>query len=363
MKKSISIILAVAMCITLLAACGSGGNNGSSSSSSPNNSSNASNSQSNSSVSPSSGGNVGNAGSGNETVQSSGNSIAADHPILGTWIAYTADIFGDETDIRSFYAQGATLELKANGECTTIFNGNDAKGSWTMSGSTLSYNIGGAEYAGSYESDVVMFEVLDDIFLYFTKDGNPPAGGGAISTTDFGPSIGERAIGHDWWDGHWYGSFYLYDGNEAYEDEIGYYDDLYAVIDVTTSGRAIMYIWTDSMSLGTVHLDITISEDGQFHQALAVGGDLFNEDVKQGEWLIMPTVSRYANMIEIDQIFADIDGDWFKYEILLRPWGMDWDDVPDYDQPYWYEDWYLGIMHLPMLDVLTDLGTLHPELY
>ena len=40
-------------------------------------------------------------------------------------------------------------------------------------------------------------------------------------------------------------------------------------------------------------------------------------------------------------------GGSFDYELVLRPWGALWDDVPAEDlkaKPYFYEDWYLPLV-------------------
>ena len=44
--------------------------------------------------------------------------------------------------------------------------------------------------------------------------------------------------------------------------------------------------------------------------------------------------------------YSDESGS-FEYELVLRPWGTLWDDVPAEDlkaKPYFYEDWYLPLV-------------------
>ena len=51
-------------------------------------------------------------------------------------------------------------------------------------------------------------------------------------------------------------------------------------------------------------------------------------------------------MIEIYGTYEDEDGS-FDYAIYLRPWGMDWEDVREAEpemMPYYYDDWYVGVM-------------------
>ena len=274
-------------------------------------------------------------------------------PVLGIWTAYAVEVFDDLMDIISFYASGATLDLEANGNCATIFNGNDAEGKWDISGSELSFNIGGVEYEGSYEDDVLMFDMMNGLVLYFTKDGNPPAGSSAGDNAGQS-SGGALADAVAWWDGHWYGTFYVYDTNDAYSDSNGSFFDIYAVIETAPDGPATVYLWSANVEMGTVF--ITISEEGRgaMGTVVANGGLLFDEPVHYGDWNIDPSTCRYSDMIEIREIFTDEDGDWFDYEFLLRPWGMDWEDVPYSEQPKWYDDWYLGVYKEPMLDVLRE---------
>ena len=51
--------------------------------------------------------------------------------------------------------------------------------------------------------------------------------------------------------------------------------------------------------------------------------------------------------------FTDENGDSFNYEIYLRPWGMEWEDVRALDttalpysnmMPGYYDSWYLPLI-------------------
>ena len=324
MKKTISMLLALILCSTMLAACGG---NGSSSSSDPN---------------------------------------------LGKWTAAAVRVFGDEIDIGDFYDAGAWIELKTNGNCTMMFDGDTGNGKYTISGSRVTFSSGGAEYDATIEGNVLTFELLDDIYIIYAKDGTtytrPSADapsyspGGTANTpaprdNDL-PGSGGLAEALAWWEGDWYGVMYIYDASEEFEDSIGDYEDVYAVIKTDPAGAAVVYLWSENNEMGTVQIQINADGGGVMGSATSVGGELFGYSNVGGHWTILPAISQYDNMIEIREIWTDPDLNWVNYEMLLRPWGMDWEDVPYADQPYYY-DWYAGVCDRPMLDVVRESGEMN----
>ena len=286
-------------------------------------------------------------------------------PNAGTWIgALYKDLFDEYGELSDYYAQGSTLELNTDGTIAADFNGDTSRGTWKREGDTITVNIGGVDYPSILENGNLIFEMNIGFTIIYTRDGQIPEGYlNNDANTQEQETILTLSDAIAWWDGTWYGSFFVYNTNDAYSDYDGYFEDAYALITTEPSGRAIVYLWTDSMELGTIELNIYTYDNNAHHAAITTGeGYLFDEDIEYGYWDIFPSRGRYANMIEIDERFADIDGDWFDYEILLRPWGMDWEDVDSYDHPRDYEDWYLELMHRPMLEVLAEWEILHPDL-
>ena len=355
MKKAIMLLLAVILCASMLAACGSG---------------------------------------------------SSDDANVGVWIAYAIDAYGNETDIFDLYDDGATIDLKSNGSCTLVIDGESASAKWKLSGTVLTVTSGGESYSGSIKSGVLSFDLSRDVTIYFSKNGRAPTGSSSVSpkqdtptppeeetptpppesisptedeppppspetpdtpddpqTPTPPPSSSEDASLEEtleWWEGNWYGAFYVYDSNSPYSDLVGEFQDIYAVIKTYQDGTATLYLWADDYDdLGTVSLKIETVTGSTMGMATSLGGDLFYYPIKRTDWVINPAAAYYSNMIEIREVFVDTDGDWFDYEIYLRPWGMDWEDVAYYDRPTYYDDWYKEVRFRPMLDVLKEYDVFH----
>ena len=108
---------------------------------------------------------------------------AGDNPNVGTWIGVSVDVFGIEGNINEVYAGGSTLELKADGGCTAVFDGDRATGKWTGSGSRLTVTIGGADYKCEIDGDALILELLDEMNVIYTKTGRMPVNRVSSSTT------------------------------------------------------------------------------------------------------------------------------------------------------------------------------------
>ena len=159
-----------------------------------------------------------------------------------------------------------------------------------------------------------------------------------------------------WWDGEWYGGFFVFDANEPWGDLVGTEQDAHAIIRTREDGTATVYAWSDSYELGTVEVLI----DEGLGEAFSLSGSLFDMfPANYGEWQLRhaEALLGYPDMISIAHALIDSDGDWFEYMILLRPWGMSWDDVDEQLRPPFYSDWYMSVRNRPsMLDALHASG-------
>ena len=342
------------------------------------------------------------------------NGVSSNDPNVGLWMAYSVDAYGNSMDVSDIYKDGdTTIELKSNGSCTLFLNGDEAGAKWKLNGTVLTISSGGIDYPGRIRNGVLEFEMNDDLTLFFSRDGRapisssgdqtPPPDTPSPSDDDTpGPPSPPTPSGEDppdtpspspdtpepptpepptpespdtpdpiddddglakaleWWDGDWYGSFYISETNAAYDSLSGHFEDIYAVIKTNPDGTATVYLWSDGYyDLGTVELEIEADSLSVMGSAVSTGGELFNYPVNYIDWYITPYYGKYSDMIEIIEFFLDTDGDWFNYEIFMRPWGMRWDDVSEADQPLYYDDWYLSVCNRPMLEVLEEYEVLN----
>ena len=146
MRKSIALILALILGITLLAGCGGGAN--------------------------------------------------SNDPNIGKWTAVSASAMGMEIGVADVFENGCSVELKANGKCVLDLNGEKTNAKWTFENGVLTIDEKGDEVYGKIENDVLTLTIPDDemeITVKFTKEGTrEPAGSG---NTDNDNAISESAGG------------------------------------------------------------------------------------------------------------------------------------------------------------------------
>ena len=155
----------------------------------------------------------------------------------------------------------------------------------------------------------------------------------------------------DWWHGSWYGYWMVADISEDYEIPEGYKWDCYAMSQVWMDDISVFTIWDDGMELGSVTLRLDPAGGiGDRGSATAEGGALLESAIEDGDWTIDPELSPYENQIIINWRAEFDDGGYEEYQLVLRPWGVLWDDVPEDERPPYY-DWYLGLREGPLSDV------------
>ncbi|WP_130838142.1 DUF5067 domain-containing protein [Lachnoclostridium sp. Marseille-P6806] len=166
------------------------------------------------------------------------------------------------------------------------------------------------------------------------------------------PSGGDTAV--SFWRGDWYGWWIIRDAEDAWEDASGSWWDAFARIDVGPDGSGALVLWdenhTKASPLAMLTLNVTegFSENG----AIAGGSGYFiDAPINPEEWTVDAAecyFSKWDHIIDIEGHYDDPAGDGsFDYEIVLRPWGMRWDDVMEDEPnnlPYYYEDWYLPLI-------------------
>ncbi|MCL2046665.1 MAG: hypothetical protein FWG88_09825 [Oscillospiraceae bacterium] len=279
--------------------------------------------------------------------------VVIDARNVGMWIGYMVQTAGREIDMVDVYRNGAWIELRANGECTLSFDGTADTYKWKQTGRNVTFTAGNLEYYAIIMGDVLEFELADDIIIVFGREGT-------INTTDSNNDVTPdiniiRPDSLGVWEGYYYGTFFVYEGNDPYSEVVGTFEDVYCVIATWEDNSGIVLLWTMSYELGTVEILINPAGGGAMGSAVSISGELFGEAISRNDWTIRPSDCKYDNMIEIREIFVDSDGDWFDYEFYLRPWGMDWNDVEEYDLPQYY-DWYLAVCDFDMLEVILSEG-------
>jgi hypothetical protein len=78
-----------------------------------------------------------------------------DDPNLGLYKAETAEYSGITLDVKNYFAEGFTIELKSGGKCKLMADGHTASGKWTLDGTAFHVNGGGIDCDGTLENGVI----------------------------------------------------------------------------------------------------------------------------------------------------------------------------------------------------------------
>ena len=170
-------------------------------------------------------------------------SEVSDNPNVGTWTGVLVEAFGIEGGIGEVYADGASLELKANGNCTAIFDGDKATGKWTGLGGRLTVSIGGVDYKCVIDGDALIFELMDGMNIIYTKSGRLPVNR-AVNNEDM--NIDDDEVPKN-------GSLFsdITDGLGSAKDEPGTGDKPMPQTISEDEARALVMAWLDGHPFGT----------------------------------------------------------------------------------------------------------------
>lgn len=211
----------------------------------------------------------------------------------------------------------------------------------------LQYQEDGEDVVSRYalDGDLLSIEIdgADMKLIFKRSDGTPPS---HTAQAPGQPAANDLNVLQQWWNGDWYGYFYLSTADGVWEElEDGYWD-CFATIDSDAEGVGNIFLWDDGGELGDVTLQITEYGVSDAGVAMSESGTFNAEEIGHADWIIDPGTNTqdYEHLIIIDGTFEDSrGGDYggFTYEIWLRPWGMLWGDVAKEDLPPDYYDWYL----------------------
>lgn len=173
------------------------------------------------------------------------------------------------------------------------------------------------------------------------------------------------------WEGDWYGWWVMWSADGEYEsmEDDGW--DAYATIDVSSDYTGTVTLWDVDSSWDEPIAVVDVS----FRQGLGEEGCMVSEsgwfydcEVAHADWNIDPPASMvrmFDNMIAIDSYYVNPENsdNTYNYVFILRPWGMDWEDVRGVEaegtyyedmMPFEYESWYL-----PLIEQGEDLPESH----
>lgn len=201
--------------------------------------------------------------------------------------------------------------------------------SFTWEGASMTDSAGNVT---TYTCDGTYLSFTElDVTMTFSKDGS--AAGNDLAS---------------YWNGGWYGWWMMENCTGYYADMEGYWWDLCAEIDVDGDGKGSLTLWDEDFTrddpLGTVSIRIDTASGTDAHGSLvSVSGGFEVGSIEEGDWNASPSDAGYDDCLMFTGTMQDGE-DSYEYTIVLRPWGMRWDDMEEDLFPYYYDNWYLPLI-------------------
>lgn len=173
----------------------------------------------------------------------------------------------------------------------------------------------------------------------------------------------------DWWNGDWYGWWFMYGCKGDYESLEGSYWDCEAHIEIdpdTYTGT--MELWDDEMyqnmgGIGMVDVSLSDSGTGEYGTLMSEGGWFMEMELAHADWIIDPGLTDFENMLVITGGYDDDNGNVYSFKIMIRPWGQLWEDVAEESRPWSYENWYKPMIEDGVTKMSVRFGDPDPSAY
>ena len=144
--------------------------------------------------------------------------------------------------------------------------------------------------------------------------------------------------------GEWYGWWKITDSDGRMP--LSWYDCCARLIQ-TEDTAYLLTVWDEESSAEAPLASVTFREEGDGHLVSLYGTFLY-DDIGYGEWkLDLP-----AEVLSMEDLKHDADDTVFTCSFYLRSWGDRWQDSPEEQRPFYFDDWYLPLIkkNAPMPD-------------
>ena len=274
----------------------------------------------------------------------------SDDPNLGKYIG--AEFSGDGSQwflLDEIYDEGESyIELKSGGKGVFCLGGDATDIKWELkSDGSLKLTRDSLESSGTLQDGVITLTDLwgSAVTVTFIK-------GDGVSSTE----KTDNAL-LDWWNGDWYGWWKMTGCAGDYEEMEGAWWDICGTIDIGSDMTGTVRLWDEDYSrdslMANVNVSLSTSGTGEHGTLMSEDGQFTDVYLEHADWIVDPGLMDFEDLIRIDGYYENGD-DEFYYEIYLRPWGIEWDDVDADSLPSRYEDWYLPLIRAgkPMPDTI-----------
>ena len=289
-----------------------------------------------------------------------------DSGVLGRYEGVCCNVGGVEMDTDDEW-----VELKAGGKVKLRLLGDTYTGTWALDGGSLTITESGDEYSGTLRDGVMIVDFFGMTYTFAREGVQVPETAPQTAGTE-----GEPVSTAQWWEGDWYGWWILQNGTGTWESFKGSYWDTCARIWVEDDGTGYIELWDKDCGEGERFAYSTLDFlTGGISEGpgcmVSREGAFWDQEMPDGAWVVYPDDSPMGPAVDraicILGTYEDPDdsGDTFDYEIYLRPWGLEWEDVRGADtsempyddmMPAYYDSWYLPLIRAGVTEAPDIVG-------
>lgn len=173
---------------------------------------------------------------------------------------------------------------------------------------------------------------------------------GSLFLEGNGGSLSFRPVSHgaqsaDFWNNDWYGWWGLMDCTGDMEDREDSWWDMCGRSSVNADGSGRFILWDEDYNsikepVAEMEFQVENSAENFSGTVYSISGRILDQKLGVRDLVCNPDESPYDNMLTFYGKYTTGTGSC-SYMIILRPWGISWDDADEFYLPYYYETWYL----------------------
>lgn len=253
----------------------------------------------------------------------------------GMYPGYYVEAEGKVYPMEDYFNGENYLELKGFGKALLMINNSAHDLKWKETDGDITFKEGEETFYGYINNGVIQLDYMGlGIKMTFAMDGAE-----VPETTMIDPEAYAEAVEAllPYWNGDWYGWWYMSDGTGAYAGQAMEIIDLAARIELGEDARGTILLWdlehpyVDPLGEVVLRVDPEFGADG-IGIGMSGQGTFLGQPVLSGDWLVDPSTAAFENLLEIYGYYSDEEGSFF-YTIYLRPWGQTWEDVLESEDP------------------------------
>ena len=243
--------------------------------------------------------------------------------LSGLWILDNAD--SDAVLIPASLVEENRLTLRLDPDGSGIMESASSQGRivWKYEDGTVLLRAGESVLSGTVRGNELILYGKDETGLHFVRDSRD-------ETPEMQNTVREESPL-----GSWYGWWKIEDSSGKMP--VSWYDCC-AVFEAQEDGTILLTLWDEDGRRTDPLSQVRFIEEAD--SLISVSGYFAFMEI-QGRDLIL---TESESDILIPDIMHDAEGETFRATVYLRPWGDTWNDAPEEQRPFYYEDWYLPLL-------------------